>query len=279
MKILDKTKIFLVRSLNICEIRQLNNDFTTLESFVHNGDEVYAIDIYFHNECLRYKDNEKESSNINFLLEDKNNLSKLNQNNSDNNISQKNDERKSNNNNNVFINGKMNDEIVSKKENENENDNDNELNNDDKLIEKSKTEYISQKIKQSNKQNNKDKMNILIENLMNVNNDDNSEHKKSIENNFENNENKKNVNFKNYHCDSDIDLSYSIISLDIDGNVNLYQYGKENTLFNLYDFQEIPQKMKNDKFFAMGYEYYIKSNLNYFCISTDQGCFVIKKNT
>ena len=122
----------------------------------------------------------------------------------------------------------MNDETVSKKENDNENDN--ELNNDDKLIEKSKTEYISQEIKQSNKQNNnKDKMNILIENLMNVNNDENSEHKKSIENNFENNENKKNVNFKNYHCDSDIDLSYSIISLDIDGNVNLYQYGKENT--------------------------------------------------
>ena len=201
---------------------------------------------------------------------------KINQNNNDNNISQNNDERKSNNNNNIFINGKMNDETVSKKENENENDN--ELNNDDKLIEKSKTEYISQKIKLSNKQNNKDKMNILVENLMNVNIDDNSDHKKSIENNFENNENKKNVNFKNYHCDSDIDLSYSIISLDIDGNVNLYQYGKENTLFNLYDFQEIPQKMKNDKFFAMGYEYYIKSNLNYFCISTDQGCFVIKKN-
>ena len=280
LKILDKNKIFLVRSLNICEIRQLNNDFTLLESFEHNGDEVYAIDIYFHNECLRYKDNEKESSNINFLLDDKNNLNKQINLNNDNNISQINDEGKSNNN--IFINGKMNDETVSKKENENENDidddNDNELNNENRLIEKSKTEHISQKIRQSNKQNNNDKINILIDNLMNVN--DNSENnKKSIANNFENNENKKNVNFKNYHCDSDIDLSYSIISLDIDGNVNLYQYGKENTLFNLYDFKEIPQKMKNDKFFAMGYEYYIKSNLNYFCISTDQGCFVIKKNT
>ena len=87
---------------------------------------------------------------------------------------------------------------------------------------------------------------------------------------------KKNANFQN--CDSDIDLSFSIITLDIDGNVNLYQYGKESTLFNLYDFKDISQKMKNYQFFSMGYEYYIKSNLNYFCISTDLGCFIIKKN-
>lgn len=265
LKILDKTKVFLVRSLNKCEIRQLNNDFTLLESFEHNGDEVYAIDIYFHNECLRYKDNEKESSNINFLLENKNNINKSNKN--IDNISQLNDE-KSHDNNNIFINGKMNDETFSK--------NENELNKEDKPLKKSRTDFISQKIKQNIKQNNNDKNNKFIENLINIS--DNSEHKKSIINNFENNENKKNINFKNYQCDSDIDLSYSIISLDIDGNVNLYQYGKENTLFNLYDFKDIPQKMKNDRFFSMGYEYYIKSNLNYFCISTDQGCFVIKKN-
>ena len=265
LKILDKTKVFLVRSLNKCEIRQLNNDFTLLESFEHNGDEVYAIDIYFHNECLRYKDNEKESSNINFLLENKNNINKSNKN--IDNISQLNDE-KSHDNNNIFINGKMNDETFSK--------NENELNKEDKPLKKSRTDFISQKIKQNIKQNNNDKNNKFIENLINISY--NSEHKKSIINNFENNENKKNINFKNYQCDSDIDLSYSIISLDIDGNVNLYQYGKENTLFNLYDFKDIPQKMKNDRFFSMGYEYYIKSNLNYFCISTDQGCFVIKKN-
>lgn len=265
LKILDKTKVFLVRSLNKCEIRQLNNDFTLLESFEHNGDEVYAIDIYFHNECLRYKDNEKESSNINFLLENKNNINISNKN--IDNISQLNDE-KSHDNNNIFINGKMNDETFSK--------NENELNKEDKPLKKSRTDFISQKIKQNIKQNNNDKNNKFIENLINIS--DNSEHKKSIINNFENNENKKNINFKNYQCYSDIDLSYSIISLDIDGNVNLYQYGKENTLFNLYDFKDIPQKMKNDRFFSMGYEYYIKSNLNYFCISTDQGCFVIKKN-
>jgi hypothetical protein len=78
-------------------------------------------------------------------------------------------------------------EVGFENENENDidddNDNDNELNNENRLIEKSKTEHISQKIRQSNKQNNNDKINILIDNLMNVN--DNSEHnKKSIANNF-----------------------------------------------------------------------------------------------
>ena len=29
----------------------------------------------------------------------------------------------------------------------------------------------------------------------------------------------------------------------------------------------------------MGYEYYIKTNLEYFCISTDYGCLVLKKDS
>ena len=77
---------------------------------------------------------------------------------------------------------------------------------------------------------------------------------------------------------SNPDIPYSIITLDIDGNVNLYKFGKEVTLFNLYDLKDISEKIKQDKFFSMGYEYYIKSNMEYFCISTDQGCVVVKKN-
>ena len=83
---------------------------------------------------------------------------------------------------------------------------------------------------------------------------------------------------KEQEKESSTDVSYSIITLDIDGNVNLYQYGEEVTLFNLYNLKDISEKNKKDKFFSMGYEYYIKSNLEYFCISTDQGCFVVKKS-
>ena len=68
LKTMDKEKNFLVHSLNFSEIRQLNNDFTLLESFQHIGDEIYSVDIYYSNEYLRNRDNGKESSNLDFLL-------------------------------------------------------------------------------------------------------------------------------------------------------------------------------------------------------------------
>ena len=70
----------------------------------------------------------------------------------------------------------------------------------------------------------------------------------------------------------------SIITLDIKGNVNLYQNKKEITLFNMYNLNTIPKDYKDKQFFSMGYQYFIKSDLNYFSISSDHGCFIIKKN-
>ena len=72
--------------------------------------------------------------------------------------------------------------------------------------------------------------------------------------------------------------NYNIITLDIKGNVNLYKNKKETTLFNLYNLKSINKDYKDKQFFSMGYQYFIKSNGNYFCISTDHGCFIIKKN-
>ena len=69
----------------------------------------------------------------------------------------------------------------------------------------------------------------------------------------------------------------TIITLDIDGNVNKYENKKEETLFNLYNLKGINQDHKDKKFFDMGYIYYIKTDLNYFCIATDHGCFIIKR--
>ena len=64
LKILNESKIFLVHSLNICEIRQLNQEFTLIESFKHIGDEVYAVDIYYPSEYLKLKNCDKISSDI-----------------------------------------------------------------------------------------------------------------------------------------------------------------------------------------------------------------------
>ena len=70
----------------------------------------------------------------------------------------------------------------------------------------------------------------------------------------------------------------SIITLDIDGNVNLFDIKGERTLFNLYELSTIPKDHKDKRFFSMGYAYYIKSNLTYFCISCDHGCYIINDN-
>ena len=70
-----------------------------------------------------------------------------------------------------------------------------------------------------------------------------------------------------------------VVTLDIDGNVNLFKNKKEKTLFNLYELNTISKDHKDKLFFSMGYAYYIKSNLNYFCISSDHGCYIIKDNS
>ena len=69
-----------------------------------------------------------------------------------------------------------------------------------------------------------------------------------------------------------------VVSLDIDGNVNLFENRRERTLFNLYELSTISKDHKDKNFFSMGYAYYIKSNLDYFCISYDHGCYIIKEN-
>ena len=170
-KIYPKNKIFLVRNFNICEIREINHDFSLVNSFVSFGDEVYAIDIFFEHEQRIFIKNEIEKNYIG------------NKNNSD-----------------IFI--------------------------------------------QPNK-------NIPTTNNNNIN--------KNIKN--------ENINLNNI-C---------IYLLDINGNVNLWDGNKIKILFNLYEIENINQVEKNKKFFSMGYSYYIKCNKNFICITTDHGCYVIKK--
>ena len=72
--------------------------------------------------------------------------------------------------------------------------------------------------------------------------------------------------------------NYCFATLDVDGNVNLYKNKKEINLFNLFNIEDIPQDHKDKNFFGMGYAYYMKTDLNYFCISSDHGCYIIKSN-
>ena len=70
---------------------------------------------------------------------------------------------------------------------------------------------------------------------------------------------------------------FSIVTLDYNGNFNLYQNKKNTVLFNLYNIEGIDQKYKDEEFFYLRFPYYIAMNSKYICISTDQGIFAIKK--
>ena len=91
----------------------------------------------------------------------------------------------------------------------------------------------------------------------------------------ENELNKKEMNIKG---------NYYIITLDIDGNFNLYYNNNENnkeiaiTLFNLYKIGSISNINKNLSFFSVGFPYYITMNEYYYIITTDYGIFVISKS-
>ena len=199
-KLLSGNRIFIIHSLNICEIRILDKDFTLLERFTHQGEEVYAFDILYEDENDNNKKAFKNSQIINIY---RGNLAEQ------------------------TINEDKNKEIIK--------------------IEENKVKYHN--------------LGTFAEN-------DNFRVKNDNENIKQNESKNKSSDIRNI----------LIITLDLNGNVNLYKNKSEVTLFNLYKIRDISQDLKDKQFFSMGYAYYIKANLNYFCISSDHGCFIIKKN-
>ena len=208
-KLLDDKTVFIVHSLNKCEIRSLNEKFNLLESFTHIGEEVYTFDIYYeNNNCINY--NHRRENDI-YVKIDNNTISNV-----------------------------INKDINNEKNETLDNNQQNNINNND------------------------------INDIIRINpivNKDNIESNDCLHISLNNKKNKEN--------DS---RNMNIVTVDINGNVNLYKNKQEVTLFNMYKLNTIPQDYKDKQFFSMGYAYYIKTNGNYFCISSDHGCFVIKYN-
>ena len=71
--------------------------------------------------------------------------------------------------------------------------------------------------------------------------------------------------------------NYFIVTLDKDGNINLFNNKNQITLFNIYNINNIDNKYKKLEFFSVGFPYYIVVNEIYFGITTDHGLFVISK--
>ena len=70
-----------------------------------------------------------------------------------------------------------------------------------------------------------------------------------------------------------------IFLLDLNCSVWVYSYNYEykDYLFNMHKLNSINQDIKDQKFFSLGYPYYIKVSEKYIAITTDQGCFLFKK--
>ena len=69
--------------------------------------------------------------------------------------------------------------------------------------------------------------------------------------------------------------NYYIITLDKNGNVNLYKNKIVTNIFNLYEVENIEEKYKGKLFFSIGFPYFIVMNELYIGITTDYGLFVI----
>lgn len=191
-KLLPNNRVFIVHTLNKCEIRALDNNFTLLHKFDHIGEEVLGVDIYYNKESEKIQNQNDENIILHPNLKHEINIDRI--------------KKSEDINTNRILDTSDNNR---KKEKENR---------EDKYL------YIRQK---QTKEKEIDLNNIFI------------------------------------------------ITLDIDGNVNLFHELKEETLFNLYNIKGISQDHKDKHFFSMGYAYYIKSNLDYFCISSDHGCYII----
>jgi hypothetical protein len=65
MKLLPNKKVFIVRNLNQCEIRELDKDFKIVHKFTHIGDEVIAADIFINSSKIILNDMELENVQVN----------------------------------------------------------------------------------------------------------------------------------------------------------------------------------------------------------------------
>ena len=82
-----------------------------------------------------------------------------------------------------------------------------------------------------------------------------------------------------YYQREDDPESFIIYLVDIKCNIIQYSYknNKVKLLLNLEEL-DIDQVIKDQKYFSMGYPYYIKVSKHYMAISSDYGCILLQHN-
>ena len=311
MKLLINDKIILCKNHKFCEIHKIDDNFRLLEYWVHDGNEIIAMNIYIEGtkEDESYFDdsytnlsfrkyNENESQTIELNVKKQNNFKTKNKYNHVESIyaiSPKNNNpkrkpfEKDKFNNSTFRELNLNNKKTGKKNNVHlkydtgdkqfnfnyNSDIENKINNKfekEDMIEiytKNKTPSIKgnelinkNKKKKIHKIINEDNFHIsdkeLIDRNMTNNNNYIQDKNKPTERSFYKNEKK-----------------IYILTVDLNGNFNVYHNNKNKTIFNLYNIKNIDKKYKEEEFFSLGFPYYAIMNSKYFAISTDHGIFVL----
>ena len=296
MKFLLNDKIILCKNQKCCEIHKIDDNFRLLEAWEHNGNEIIAMNIYIEgskeseialdetNTNLSFKKyNENESQTIEINIKKPNVFKNKNKYHSRDNlyeISSKNHFKRK-----PFEKEKFNNSTLRElKLIDNKNINKKNIKYDtvDKCfdynseIENRKNRYdqieIYNKNKTPNGSINEFKKNKQINKF---NNDFIVTDKEFISKNKSLNNCIQDKNKPTERSFFQNEKKIYIITLDLNGNLNLYHNNKNKTIFNLYKINNIDQKYKEEEFFSLGFPYYISMNSKYFAISTDHGIFVL----
>ena len=304
----EENKIFLCRNNNQCEIHLMDDNFTCIQSWDHIGKDVISSFVYIKEsklteqfkKKLKSKKNNRNDIKIdinydNYIIKSNITKSKKNKTNFRNkktnlkfenlqgtssilNINNKSlisslYKDKVNHNNNLYqYNQPENYEIRKMKSMSQNNSSRREFNSSEK------SEKNENGVEIYNKRN-------IQNNLIELTNQNSFTTKK---NNIIFNKRKLNDNgqvniqsYKDNNITVDLDnenynnSNYYIITLDKNGNVNLYNNLKLGKIFNLYEIENIEEKYKKKEFFSVGFPYYIIMNEFYIAITTDHGLFVV----
>ena len=276
MKLLSDNKIFLCRNKIQCEIYETNEEFSLIEKFDHFGQEVISSYIYTSGKkisdygLIKFLKHNKIYENSN--NEKKNNTSlKKNPNKIFNNTKAKifesfneNKERDDTNTNGIYTHKNKNHASIPS-------------------FDKSSRREIN--YTNENKPENKlTKKNTNNKNISNINNTIDVYQSKK----YKKMNNSKILKANKTMDSGDITMNNQdvkkswigenvcyIITLDKNGNLNMYLNQKETTLFNLYDIMGIDMIKNNFEFFSIGFPYYIIMNELYYAITTDHGLYVV----
>ena len=279
MKFLLNNKLILCRKNKFCEIRDLINDFKLVDSWEHIGDEIIAMNLYIKKDKNENEEDDKNENSMTELSykinEPKDHIEEYDE------MDSKKNKYSKNKNKYGFdgdFYGGLNTKLNIKKY----------TSDKDKINNSTFRELIKLKVKKQFKSNmerkeisiyNKKSDIQVKENITNELYNKKNIDLLTINNNEYYYDKEKKIFFpvkqKNNSNEKNISNEVYIITVDKNGSFNRYHNGKINTIFNLYEINNIEQNYKDEEFFSLGFPYFVMMNNKYYAITTDHGIFIL----